>query len=1473
MSASFPPPPIWTYQQLLPVLEEMHIEDPVAFPFELIAHIESTHTRLQWLQERVMYLLHESHGLAPIAPEFVEVVARMLREMEKLGVEGWVRWIEEYAAGLLDISENDGVGGLDVPETYLADVPLEGLSIGEEMKKEVEEEKEMFLHRGEEAEGEPSSALEQPTNTKKSDIPRESMRETTKSESSTDEDDLLPYSWFPLEDRRQLAKHKAERPRSPSTLAEVGSLMSGRVGRKRVPWTYSSPTLDSEYPPPLTSSVTNPRGDDPITAQRLDNLRWQREDGLRQTDQIQDDQQARRSPPRRNDDNWQHAGVWVHIPLPADFTIISRDTRLGSIRFSTPSSVFHFPYGATRDQLESLLRQLQNCSDITLPKLDPPEEVNVMRVRTKAIELQLKNSIARTLSSDAWEYFKPVFEHGGVWETEGKGDTYIVSGTDIHFSGTGVGEPVTQEDEDSNEATGRESGPETHKPELRGGGGVGVTHDHPSTTPSFNLDPEIDGAEPFSEESNGFYWVQEAYTLSIELHDLRYRYENLQQLFQGVKKDIELQGRMMKGVFRILGHWHDEARAAMEREEDLKIQLEEQKLENQVHEDTISELRASVKKSKWLGVEFQKVLRKNTNAEHLKEKCEPYIKGGSSSQHESSYLQGSIGTEILNDFKQWTSFPTVGLRGYDPSSSTTSQGASPEDLGFQQYGNSDALITAFYFFPSVSTVAVISDPMYYFEWQHPSVTTIDQIRQWLYHRQKNGVEDNPILARILEILEIRDEVRIPDPDTSDGRQVLIGLHPNYDESCSASEMKREATATWNLRDKSFKQDINGEAQHDADLSSANLLRCLCGETEIDFGVDTGFDSDEEVRYRDIGHLVNFLNGDITKSDRYVHRGDSPGTRVGYRAQEIDGVTHGVLNPRGDEFSSRRTLESATRPHPWSEFDYRDLPLPPDSIQEMFPTNGIQKQVPSANELEAFKHEKGQGCESWAGVLDPFRDRCTFCHLPFIELEPSAIGVSISSKWSSEDENTSKPTLDPIRLPSTNEGSSLRGGTALNHQTWSRSSSICSELQTDSGKPPYVSFRLRSSPSNWDMSASYPFKVCTNPYAVPPIVAPAPPPSPLSTPPNSLPTNSNLDHGIRGGGNKEENPTQFTDYCRRQVEEAPLDVASESIKSSKETAKPLGSGYRKQSKKSEKSRFDTLLEEILAQRQMVVCERDARLIREALETERSRTRVQELLAKLEREVERLEKLTGDLERKVEVYLEHQPEMSPVSPAWTADSNERWLCDTERPSSSPTLVADTAEWAEHWGSDNVDGTSDIMDYVKYLTTHEGKDSNLKPACMSFPEPVQRLASGAATYAPKNGAVSPPFADVIAARECSPTIGWNVRPKQSYPGKDQPTVEPVASNGSVSSPGRSVARAIEQLSRADCLSRGNFLVDKGRKKVVKAEGNWTSVPTEAGPSEVRDAGVQSQSEEYDGMIWGKHTHNGNGNWGSRSNGIRIA
>ena len=121
--------------------------------------------------------------------------------------------------------------------------------------------------------------------------------------------------------------------------------------------------------------------------------------------------------------------AYIYIPLPRNFVIPRVQKTCASLVFPSVPAVFHFPGGATRDQVVELVRRAYGVEGG-----EEGEDANVIRVRTHELEWELKNAIRKVLGKVRWGLVG-----GNEWEGEGKGDTYIVSRRDCYFDGDGGG--------------------------------------------------------------------------------------------------------------------------------------------------------------------------------------------------------------------------------------------------------------------------------------------------------------------------------------------------------------------------------------------------------------------------------------------------------------------------------------------------------------------------------------------------------------------------------------------------------------------------------------------------------------------------------------------------------------------------------------------------------------------------------------------------------------------------------------------------------------------------------------------------------------------------------------------------------------------------------------------------------------------------------------------------------------------------
>ncbi|KAF2743183.1 hypothetical protein M011DRAFT_461817 [Sporormia fimetaria CBS 119925] len=393
------------------------------------------------------------------------------------------------------------------------------------------------------------------------------------------------------------------------------------------------------------------------------------------------------------------------------------------------------------------------------------------------------------------------------------------------------------------------------------------------------------------------------------------------------------------------------------------------------------------------------------------------------------------------DWKEWKGLPTpaYAAHGVDEASITNSPRAS------RMVHNGNVPATAFYFFPTVSTIALHTEPMHFMQWSHP--LNLKQIRQFLRERKKKR-ETHEGFERVRFILEKRDELGLRDPDTKDGRMVMIGL-PEETSDYTVSKKKVNSTGR--------ERAMSGATSELSNHTYENLFKHL--EDSQDGSNESG-----ALHCQKDGHL-----NDNTESQRKKDHSPKRPRNIGRCSDEDSDYEDTNCDCRVCRMHPPRSSDSLPpilfMPQPTRRYQGPSVSIEsidPLKIPESSPTAGFTSEGTGtfhhrevSNDLKEQIHPQGRGCETWTGSLDPKRERCTYCDLPFAELEPF-------------------PTLT------------------------SPSTAIASVVGTDNAPTP-TTHNLRSSPKQAGeedyftlgskkedgMTSSFPFKVCTNPYAVPP----------------------------------------------------------------------------------------------------------------------------------------------------------------------------------------------------------------------------------------------------------------------------------------------------------------------------------------------------------------------------------------------------
>lgn len=471
----------------------------------------------------------------------------------------------------------------------------------------------------------------------------------------------------------------------------------------------------------------------------------------------------------------------------------------------------------------------------------------------------------------------------------------------------------------------------------------------------------------------------------------------------------------------------------------------------------------------------------------------PKMRGGSDdgSEHVASGYQTPNENPPSPDFKEWKGLPV----SRDPIGQTPSPYASPSSSTNANSSLSSA--TRFYFFPSVSILVLHSDPMHFFQWEHPF--SLSEIRNFLQDRQARGVEDRPEFDIIREIFQARDAHGIPDPDVSDGKMVYVSMP-------SSTEEPQKDDIEWSMYERpdphNHPNAYRGRMMDgNADLiDEINTLRWSRGLPDLDTALmdqySDGVD-EEEPRFKSPGYLINNLSGDFDPANEHVCRCAADGGAChGHRARpqysgrsfenntglsrKVVGAargTRGYLDPafdiRGhskilseneedDEDEKLSSSGSRIEAFNYMGMSHHRAGTPVSSfygnyrrpfVEDARSDSNFSFSLDGANDSSMQSQSRHHpGCESWTGIgyVDAEGiDRCAKCNIPFTEREFPA------SPPAGAPERTDPPVspVSPQRSPF----------------------SPCCSVETSGTLP-----ALR------EMRESYPFKVCTNPYSVPPV---------------------------------------------------------------------------------------------------------------------------------------------------------------------------------------------------------------------------------------------------------------------------------------------------------------------------------------------------------------------------------------------------
>ncbi|KAI4954326.1 hypothetical protein J4E91_002038 [Alternaria rosae] len=358
---------------------------------------------------------------------------------------------------------------------------------------------------------------------------------------------------------------------------------------------------------------------------------------------------------------------------------------------------------------------------------------------------------------------------------------------------------------------------------------------------------------------------------------------------------------------------------------------------------------------------------------------------------------------------------------------------------------------SFDFYPRKSTIVFAgASPHLY---QFPYRSTLPEIRRILESEDgEEALSNDPYIARVLEIMKIREEMGIELLENISDERVTISIC----DVPSDWHLDRETKiATWEVYDEDV--DVLGEllTKLEIDLSAS--------KSSTNTSVRAASSEEEQDYYQDVGDLVNFLR-DAVKDELEPSSPKFCTCRVHLRSGSgsvssvIEVEQPCALPVRGGGSDSDYWNHDA---HGNREFplQYPKVPaapgdLPPKSYDTlspndpsvlqneavitaksplsirlgrlMFPAKFVQRRENSISRFEwqhtkrlnpqfkdkrsrSFRYTRGAQCEDWAMQLDEHREHCDYCQAMFIEED-----YVTSDSTPMYNDNASKPPIGARR---------------------------------------------------------------------------------------------------------------------------------------------------------------------------------------------------------------------------------------------------------------------------------------------------------------------------------------------------------------------------------------------------------------------------------------------------------------------------
>lgn len=585
---------------------------------------------------------------------------------------------------------------------------------------------------------------------------------------------------------------------------------------------------------------------------------------------------------------------YIYIPLPPGFTIpqSSPQSSRPPLTFPSQASVFHFPGHATRDQLLAILKRCRPDGEVG----EELQDVNIIRVRTHELEWELKNAVRRSMSETEWRDAV-----GDSWRGEGVGSTYVVSGRDVCFWGQGEGredgsgkeKELTQRaagdevpQEDQSESGCHKDEDEDCGPRIRGGASS-PSPDFASSIPSSGSDVPRSLSDccemhhsPRFHDSDSDDLLQSCthrtHILHLQNASHTRMIHHLQEIIKDTEETIQWQDNQLARAHRHIAYLKRKMRA---RSRDVSAA------------GRIAELARA---------EAQ-VLEKQLNDIH-----EQVVR---------------FSTKLDEDERRMLSlYPTL-LPCDSPKAVELRGGAdSPQEM---QDPSTEA--TSFYWFPTVSTLVLLSSPLHHVHF--PAQTPLTRVRETLHTL---GEESDPHLRQVHAILQAREEAGIPLPDTSNGRQVLVSTPLTRDDEAGGPSSGRMG----------YEEEGEG-AFGPGEYRYERLLREGFGRLDL---------------------------GGPAAEDKYSLRGDSPTAGMDGEKDQVEGVMVDKVSRPGTPDEEKKFCDDGK---PIDEIEHEaqgwrvrsgrseadslgikrghsmTLPLAPTEVKPMFPTGTSEDSVLSS----------------------------------------------------------------------------------------------------------------------------------------------------------------------------------------------------------------------------------------------------------------------------------------------------------------------------------------------------------------------------------------------------------------------------------------------------------------------------------------------------------------------------------------------